>query len=196
MSSSGDDSSALVSFTRSGETGQSASSTSNVKCDFLDFLGVAQSLKIDFLPITWQPALDKVGEGGTAKIPQALINLGTAFAFKRLEHPSSLEEKSRNLRALIAEISVLGHPASRCHPNIMDIEGICVDVIDGGKEIWPVLVLEKTQLGDLDRFMVSGPGHELDLYTRLDILFDVALAVRDLHAAGNDINSPNSSWHY
>ena len=195
-SSNGDEDSALVSYTRSGESGQSAGSTSNHKYDFLDFLAVAQSLKVDFLPITWEPALDKVGEGGTAKIPQSLINIQTAFAFKRLEHPLSAEKRSRNWRALIAEISVLAHSASRCHPNIINIEGICVDVIDGGEEVWPVLVLEKTQLGDLNRFMAIGPGRELDLNTRLDILFDVALAVRDLHAAGNYVNSPTFVKYY
>lgn len=69
------DTSALVTYTKSGETHQSASSTSNEEYDLLDFLGVAQSLKIDFLPITWQPALGKVGEGGTAVIYQALVNI-------------------------------------------------------------------------------------------------------------------------
>ena len=192
-SGDGDDFSALISYTRSGETGQSATSISDrgYNYDFLGFLGVAQSLKIDFLPITWQPALDKVGQGGTAKIRQALINIQTAFAFKHLEHSLSFEKGSRNMRALIAEVSVLGHPASRCHPNIMNIEGICWDVVDGGEEVWPVLVFEKTQLGDLNSFMTSGPGRELDFNTRLDILFDVGCAVSDLHAAGNRSSSSN-----
>lgn len=131
-SSDDDDFSALISYTRSGETGQSAGSISDQEYnyDFLDFLGVAQSLKIHFLSITWQPALDKVGEGGTAKIRQALIDIRMTFAFKRLKHPLHGEQESRNLRALIAEISILGHPAIRPHPNIITIEGICWDVIN------------------------------------------------------------------
>jgi Protein tyrosine and serine/threonine kinase len=185
---------ALVTYSRRdsservGETLQSASSTSNEEYDFLDFLGVAQSLKIDFLPIQSQPALDKVGKGGTANILQALVNAQTTFAFKHLKSPRLAEDKSRNLRALIAELSVLGHPAIRHHPNIAHIEGICWDVLDGGEEVWPILVFEKTQLGDLNRFVSSGPGKELNFKTRIDILFDVALAVRDLHAAGKYLN--------
>jgi serine/threonine protein kinase len=170
--------SALVTYTKSGETHQSASSTSNEEYDLLDFLGVAQSLKIDFLPITWQPALGEVGEGGTAVIYQALINIQATFTFKRLKPSWSA------MRTLIAEISILGHPAIRYHPNVANIEGICWDVVDGGEEVWPVLVLEKTRCGDLKRFMTSSSGKELDSKNRLDMLFDVALAVRDLHATG------------
>ena len=191
-SNSGDDTATLVSYTTSGETRQSASSNSNQEYDFLDFLGVAQSLKIDFLPITWQPAVDGAGEGGAAKIHQALINVQTTFAFKRLKHPWSAIDEFRNLRALLAEISVLGHPAIRYHPNIANIEGICWDVVDGGEQVWPVLVFEKTRFGDLDRFMTTSSGKELDIRNRLDILFDIALAVRDLHAAGESPNPLHS----
>ena len=187
-SDSGNNPLAPITYTRSGEIHQSATSTSNEEYDFLDFLGVAQSLKIDFLPITWQPALDKVGEGGTAVIRQALINIQMTFTFKHLKRPRSAMERTRNLRALIAEISILGHPIIRSHPNIASIEGICWDVVLGGEEVWPVLVFEKTRYGDLNRFMTSGPGKELDSKHRLEMLFDVALAVRDLHATGRFLN--------
>lgn len=183
--------SALITFIKSGETHQSASSTSNREYDFLDFLGVAQSLNIDFLPTKEQPALDEVGEGGTAQIRQAWISVETDFAFKRLKPPQSDMEESRNLSALVAEISVLGHPALRYHPNIASIEGICWDFVDGGQKVWPVLVVEKTRCGDLNRFMTSGPGKELGSKNRLDILFDVAFAVRDLHATGRTLDSPS-----
>ncbi len=119
------DTSALVTYTKSEETHQSASSTSNEEYNLLDFLGVAQSLKIDFLPITWQPALGKVGEGDTVVIYQALVNIQATFTFKRLEPSQSAMRKARNLRALIAEISILGHLAIRYHPNVANIEGIC-----------------------------------------------------------------------
>ena len=180
--------SALISYTRSGETFQSASSISDQEYDLLDFLGVAQSLKIDFLPITWQPALDKLGEGGTAKIRQALVNLQTSFAFKHFKHPKSAEQEFQTWRALIAEISVLGSPTIRYHPNVANIEGICWDVVSGEKKVWPVLVFEKTRYWDLSKFMASDRGKELDSKGRLDILFDIVLAVRDLHATGRSLN--------
>ena len=184
MSDSGDKASTLITYTKSGETYQSASSTSNKEYDFLDFLGVAQSLKIDFLPITWQPELDKVGEGGTARILQSLINIQTTFAFKCLKHPWSRMNGYQYMRALIAEVSVLGHPSIRYHPNVAAIEGICWDVVLGGKEVWPVLVFEKARYGDLNKFMTSGPGKELYSKHRLEVLFDIALAIRHLHATG------------
>lgn len=184
ISDSGGNTSLLITYTTSGEIHQSAGSTSCREYDFLDFLGVAQSLNIDFLPITWQPALDKVGEGGTAEIRQALVNVQMTFAFKHLKEPRFAMEEARNLRALIAEFSILGHPAIRYHPNVANIEGICWDVVLGGEKIWPVLVFEKTPCGDLNRFMTSGPGQDLNSKNKLDLLFDVALAVRDLHAAG------------
>lgn len=184
MSDNYENISALITYVISGNTHQSAGSASDKEYDFLDFLGVAQSLKVDFLPITWQPALDNVGEGGTAVIRQALINLQMSFTFKHLKHPRSAEEKARNWAALIAELSILGHPAIRHHPNVANIAGICWDVVRGGEEVWPVLVFEKTRYGNFDRFMTSGPGNELDSRHRLDMLFDVALAVRDLHATG------------
>ena len=188
ISGSSDDVSALISYTRSGEIGQSASSISDQEYDLLDFLGVAQSLNIDLLPSTWQPTLDAVGKGGTAEIRQALINVQTSFAFKHFKHPNSAEQESQKWRALIAEISVLGNPTIRNHPNVVDIEGVCWDTVDGGEKVWPVLVFEKTQFRDLDRFMKSGRGKELDSKSRLDMLFDVALAVRDLHATGRYLN--------
>ena len=182
--------SALIYFTRSDEISQSASSISDKEYDFLDFLGVAQSLKIDFLPTTWQPALDSVGEGGTAKIRQSLINLQTSFAFKHFKRPKLAEQESKIWQALVAEISVLGSPTIRYHPNVANIEGICWDVVSDEKTVWPVLVFEKTRYWDLGRFMTSIRGKELDSKSRLDLLFDVALAVRDLHATGKFFKLP------
>lgn len=195
MSDSGSDAPALITYTFSGKTHQSAGSASNKEYDFLDFLGVAQSLKIDFLPITWQLALDKVGEGGTAEIRQRLINLQMTFAFKHLKRPRFPMQATRNLRALTAEILILGHPDIRYHPNVANIEGICWDVVLGSEEVWPVLVFEKTRCGDFSRFMASVPGTELDSKSRLDLLFDVALAIRDLHAIGKSLNCPSlTTW--
>ena len=175
---------APITYTRSGEIHQSACSTSNEKYDFLDFLGVAQNLKIDFLPITWQPALDKVGEGGSAEIRQALVNLQTTFAFKRLKRSRSSVEEAQYWRTLVAEILILGSHAVRKHRNIANIEGICWDVVSGGKKVWPVLVFEKTRHGDLGMFMSSEVGRKLGFQERLAILCDIALAIRDLHTIG------------
>ena len=174
----------LVYYTRSGKTFQSACSTSKDHYDFLDFLGVAQSLRIDFLPISWQPALDRVGEGGSAEIRQGSVNLQTTFAFKRLKRSHSSVEEAQNWHPLIAEISILGYHAVRKHRNIVNVEGICWDIISGGESVWPVLVFERTRHGDLGIFMSSDIGRRLSFKERLDILCDLALAIRDLHTIG------------
>lgn len=49
------------------------SETSDGPFDILTFLALAQKRNIDFLPITWYPALDAVGSGGTAEIRKALV---------------------------------------------------------------------------------------------------------------------------
>ena len=185
MSSDGGSSySGLVDYTIGGRTVQSACSISKIEYDFLDFLGVAQNLRIDFLPISWQPALERVGEGGSAEIRQALINLQTTFAFKRLKRSRSSMEEAQKWSTLIAELSILGHHAVRKHPNIAKIEGICWDVISGGEKVWPVFVFEKSRHGDLGMFMSSDLGRRLGFKERLDLLYDIALAIRDLHTIG------------
>ena len=192
MSDSGGHGSALITYmyTNTGETHQSAGAASAKKYDFLDFLGVAQRLKLDFLPVTWQSALDKVGEGGTANIRQSMINPTTSFAFKLLKRPRCATEESQSLRALLAEISVLGHYSIRWNSHVANLEGISWDVGPGGQEIWPVLVFEKSRHGDLNSFMTSSSGKALDFQERVDLLFGVADAVRLLHASGRFSGSP------
>ena len=41
----------LITYTIRGDTHHSATLTSTKGCDFLDFLGVAQTLKVAFLPL-------------------------------------------------------------------------------------------------------------------------------------------------
>ena len=186
MSDNGRYDSALITYmyTNTGEIHQSAGAASGKKYDLLDFLGVAQRFKLDFLPVTWQSALDKVGEGGTAKIRQSMINPTTSFAFKLLKRPWCATEESQSLRALLAEISVLGHYSMRGNPHVANLEGICWDVGPDPQEMWPVLVFEKSRYGDLANFMTSSSGKALAFEDRVDLLFGVADAVRILHSAG------------
>ena len=158
---------------------------SNTHQNFLKCLGVAQVFKVDFLPITWQPALKTVGTGATARIRQALVNIQTDFAFKRYwesERCTSTEEESKMFRALIQEISVLGLLSIRSHPNIITLAGLCWDIIPESGRVWPVLVFEKSRHGDLRAFMQNGVGRRLDLEKRLELCADIATAVMYLHA--------------
>jgi hypothetical protein len=65
---------------------------------------------------------------------------------------------------------VLRHPSIRCHPNIVELQGIRWDIAtklncnynNAEKTVWPVLVLQKSQFGDLYQFMNLSIGQELD----------------------------------
>ncbi|KAL8907095.1 MAG: hypothetical protein Q9171_006000 [Xanthocarpia ochracea] len=173
-----------ITYTSRGATYQSAGSVSAKHYDFLDFLGIAQGLKINFLPIQWQPGLDIAGKGGTAKIRQHLAYTDMTFAFKQMKKTQSPMREVQYMCALIAEISILGQFKNRHHKNIALIEGICWDVDPGEQKVWPVLVFEKAPYGDLNHFMIFGAGRELIMEKRLSFLIDVALAVHDLHSAG------------
>jgi hypothetical protein len=173
----------LLTFWRSGTFSRSATSSQTVALylhhDFLAFLAIAQRLKIDFLPITWQPAMDRVGEGATAEIWQSLINLQTNFTFKRFK--GSLNESS-NFQVLISEIMILADASIRNHENIIRLEGICWDIPTGENEVRPVLVFEKSQHGDLKQFVQSISGSKIDSMTRLKLCVDVGLAILVMHS--------------
>ena len=181
----------LISFRSSGKLFQSASLASaaatGTPYDFLTFLGIAQSLNIEFLPISWDTRQANIGKGGTAEMSQSPINLEAAFAFKRLASVDSARSEAEStaiFEALVAEISVLGHKSIRNHPNINRLEGICWDIEPESEKVWPVLVFEKTQDGDLKTLMDHGTGARLDLSNRLRLCDEVATAVSDLHLNG------------
>ena len=175
--------SGIITYTSCGKTYQSAGSISNKGYDFLEVLGVAQRLRINFLPIRWQPAFDEAGKGGTATIRQGQGNIEMSFAFKQMKRTQSLMKQAQYMSTLVAEISILAHSRIKLHNNIVNLEGICWDVHQGGEKVWPALVLEKAPYGDLEKFMASSEGKELGFENTLSILADVAIAVRDLHVA-------------
>ena len=185
-------------FSNSGSEFESATTDkADNRYDLITFLGVAQQLGIDFLPITWQPALEYFGRGATAEIWEAVMNLQASFAFKR---PLCRFKKldSQMLSSLIAEISILGHPSIRKHSNIVQLEGISWQVFSGdgdsvskqepvfsAKEggLVPVLVFEKTRHGDLYRFMTTDKGKQLGFAERLDMCVSIAGAVAAMHSS-------------
>lgn len=186
-------------YSSSGSRFESATTTkADLRFDLTTFLGVAQQYDIDFLPITWQPALDQIGEGATAEIRQNPMNLQTSFAFKRPLFMSSFdidEFESRILPSLIAEISILGSPTIRRHSNIIHLEGICWEVLSQGQNvsrkepnlkseggIVPVLIFEKTEHGDLHRFMAHGAGGQLSFLERLRLCSEIAKAVAEMYS--------------
>src|SRR5271155_2395565 len=122
-------------------------------------LALAQRLRIDFIPITWQAALGSIGEGGEGRINQSLIDLQTSFAFKRFKGDERARAPFQNI---IREMIVLSQASIREHPYIVRLEGICWDIPQDDR-VWPVLVFQKAHFGDLYHFCRSGAGRDLSM---------------------------------
>jgi hypothetical protein len=175
-------------------------------CDFITFLAVAQRLQIDFLPITWQSTRQQIGIGGTSRIDEALMDIQTSFAFKRVAEEHKRDETENTIfQVLISEITVLRHPSIRAHINIVELQGICWDIplkteishiketatisLDKDK-VWPVLVFEKSQFGDLYHFARLPVGRELGIDERIKLCLDIGTAVVDMHFNRKSHRSP------
>ncbi|KAF2685426.1 TPR-like protein [Lentithecium fluviatile CBS 122367] len=155
---------------------------------FIAVLGLAQRLKIDLLPITWQALRGLIGQS-RARINQALLSIQTSFAFKRFDH----DNQSDPFRETVQEMAILGHPLVQNHPHIVNLIGICWDIEENSEtlkedqdistdiQVWPVLVFEKSHFGDLYSFARSGRGKGLSVENRLKICADVGIAIRDMH---------------
>jgi hypothetical protein len=164
----------------------------NTRYDLIAFLAVVQRVQVDILPITWQPARPPVGTGGASSIREALINSLISFAFKRVSDKQKRDKSEAIIfQALISEITVLGHPLIRKHPNIVELQGICWDV-PSDHEVWPVLVFEKAQFGDLYNFGTSPVGTDLRIAERLKICVDVGTAIIDMHSNSRLQKIPNT----
>lgn len=159
--------------------------------DFITFLAIAQNAEIDLLPITWPRGLPGIGTGGTAKVRESLVRLEMSFAVKVVKDVERIDKRPTRIKArfkeLISEIHVLGHPTVQGHPNIVSLLGICWDIVPSGR-VWPVLVFEKTPLGDLWSF---AKGQEIGMDLRFKLCSDIATAVRDLHG-----NSKFESYYF
>ena len=154
--------------------------------NFITFLAVIQKLQIEILPITWQAARRPIGVGATGRINEALINLHVSFAFKCVaDRQKESEAEERIFQAFISEVTVLCHVSLRNHPNIVELQGVCWDIASEDKsedKVWPVLVFEKTQYGDLNNFAMLPVGRELCFAKRLQLCVDVGTAISEMHS--------------
>ncbi len=155
--------------------------TMNSHNDFISLLAVAQYYEIDFVSLAWLQGRGQLGIGGTSVIWQS-----SDFAFKRMRFadtsgPDS-EGQEKGFNALVSEISILSHPLIRYHQNIVKLEGISWEIHNKSHKVWPVLVLEKAQLGDLKSFMSSEQGRLTTMRDRLELCTDVASAIIALHS--------------
>jgi hypothetical protein len=153
--------------------------------DFISFLAVAQYYELDFVSVTWEIGLGHIGKGGSSEIRQSRLDLEESLAFKctpRLDRRLLSEhDEQRVFNALVSEISILGHPLIRHHQNIVNLEGICWELPLASQKVWPVLILEKSQLGDLQSFICSEKGRKIGFEERLGLCTDVGSALKTMH---------------
>lgn len=83
----------------------------------------------------------------------------------------------------MCEVSVLGHPLVRSHPNIIRLEGVCWDVSFDEDEVWPVLVFEKARYGDLRKFISTKTGGSINWVDRVKLCADIATAIMLMHSS-------------
>ena len=156
--------------------------------DCISFLAVAQYYELDFVSLTWEKGRGKVGLGATSEIWQSNASRRVDFAFKRtkLAERSIVDgqDEEKAFNALVSEISVLRHPLIQHHQNIVNLEGICWEISSQSEKVWPVLILEKAPLGDLESFMFSEEGRATTIYERLALCGDIANAIIALHSNG------------
>ena len=145
---------------------------------FIAMLGLAQRLHVPFLPITWQAPLGQMGKGGQAGINEAFVNAQISFAFKLFHRPQQYP-----FREIAQEMVVLSHPMVRQHKHIITLGGICWDIPEDN-QVWPILVFEKSHLGDLYRFARLERFKDLSIEDKLNLCADIGLAIRDMHRNG------------
>lgn len=151
--------------------------------NFLTFLATAQYYKVDFVPLSWDFPLDSAASSGTAKIFEWTLDVNQSFVFKRTKIIGRNHEDTI-YNAFVAELSILCHPTIRNHPHIEKLIGISWEISTKENAVWPVLVLEKAQLGDLHHFMTTEMAKTLSVMEKLSLCLDVATAVVTLHHCG------------
>jgi serine/threonine protein kinase len=158
--------------------------------DLIRLLAIANALKVEILPLTWQPALETLGQGGTGSVNQSYVNDRVSYALKRFRrvnpNPQLTDRKFRSLQfdAMISEMVVLRYPEVYAHPNIVRLEGICWEVVRPSGEVWPVLVFQKAELGDLRRALTLPETKDIHLDMKIAICGEVAKALRIIHQCG------------
>ena len=164
----------------------SASRTSRiVQNDLSAFLSIVQECDVDYLPITWQPALNTLGVGGSGTISQSTFIAEKPLAFKRF-HDS--EDSDDGFLPMMSEVLILSQPPIRNNPNIVDLEGICWEIKPSTEKAVPVLVFEKASW-DLQQFMNVREGMDMSFEDRLKICAEVGDGIMALHAYGSSIHA-------
>jgi len=141
--------------------------------DRIAFLSVVQKFNVDHLPITWQPTLGDLGNGGSGTISQSTVSTNMPLAFKRFHYN---ENSKDDFSPLISEVLILSQPSIRSHLNIVNLEGICWEITSRTEKVVSVLLFERAAW-DLQQFMNLSDGMNISIEDRLNICTDIGSAI-------------------
>jgi serine/threonine protein kinase len=182
---------------------------SDNKFGFLTFISLAAVLQVNIIlhgSIGPGDRWGVIGEGGSFIVYKNLLpyvhkdqdtdklwDSGSEVVLKRSRvgagtKGTGLSQIESRYKSVSAELLVLRHPPIKEHENILDLLGITWDFEDWDKSIWPVLILEYSELGSMDAFDF------MSLEYKIQALVDIAKALICLHNCGVahcDVKSEN-----
>jgi hypothetical protein len=159
--------------------------------DIIDFLAIAQARNLSLLPITWQSAEDLTnGKGATSQLQEAILSSETSFAFKCVgeKYKKDVERgrlsKSKIFGALMNEICALNDLMVQKMLGVVNLEGLAWD-ISSDNDIWPVLVFEKSNHGDLEDYLTThSSGINESANCRVADCHSIGITLSELHSVG------------
>ena len=154
-------------------------------------LSIATAVRLNILPVKWRPGLESLGEGATANINQSPLNSKISFAFKRfnqfsdsLPSLSNHDELLLKYNAILSEVVTLMHSEIYRHPNVVNLEGLCWEILSDSAQIRPVLVFRKADGGSLDKFISRHEAKSLSFADKIHICGEIAKGLRIIHLSG------------
>lgn len=152
--------------------------------DFISLLGLAQKLDIPFLSITWQPALDLLGEGASAEVYQSTVYKSVALAFKD-SMAKKTGKRKMGFKDIMREMLIVRAPFfHQLSPNIITLLGISWNIDPYENRVWPVLVYRKGLHGTLRNYICDQERMEETLKDTVSICSGVLHGLAALHSAG------------
>ena len=150
----------------------------------VDFLSIAHQLGVYFIPVSPQNSLGALGRGISGLVTQSIVDVTTNFAFKQFVGSRSDEESFIDTiySSIITEVRVMQHDLIKQNPHIVDLVGVCWDIDLTSKRVWPVVVTNKADYGNLEDFLYE--NQNLTSNMKFQLCAYIAEAVELLHSCG------------
>jgi len=168
--------------------------------NILTCLACAQQRDIDLVGLSPFEAQGQLGQGGQSTVMQTRASVDTVLAFKKPNSKGvgswlstrSLTKRIENVyRDVATEIMALSEPGIRDHPNIIQLQAISWEVqnirtwtFKKVPRVWPVLLMERADHGDLQDYLATKEGRELNFEDKIEFCHGIASAIAAAHSKG------------